>query len=36
MNDKILEWPSDQYLNDLTQQEFDDLEITGIEWVVGS
>ena len=36
MNDKTLEWPSDEYLDDLTQQEFDDLQITSIEWIVGT
>ena len=36
MNDKTLEWPSDEYLDGLTQQEFDDLQITSIEWIVGT
>ena len=36
MNKKTLEWPTDEYLDGLSQQEFDDLQITGIEWVVGT
>ena len=36
MNDKILEWPSDEYLDGLTQQEFEDLQLTEISWLLGT
>ena len=36
MNDKVYEWPSDEFLDGLSQQEFDDLQITGISWLVGT
>ena len=36
MNKKTLEWPSDEYLDGLTQEEFDDLQITSIVWIVGT
>ena len=36
MNDQITEWPTDQYLDDLTKEEFDNLKVTIIDWILGT
>ena len=36
MNDKVLEWPTDEQLNELTKEEFDNLQITSVEWIQGT
>ena len=36
MNDKVLEWPTDEQLNELTREEFDNLQITSVEWILGT
>ena len=36
INNKLLEWPSDEYLNGLSKEDFENLKITSVSWIRGS